>query len=42
MHRTKVTESSQTQELPHVCDLEELFPGNQCILDMSYRNIYVI
>ena len=35
--RIKVTESSQTQEVSHICDLEELFPGNHCLADMSNR-----
>ena len=35
--RIKVTESSQTQEVLHICDLEELFPRNQCLVDMSNR-----
>ena len=33
--RIKVTESSQSQEVSHICDLEELFPGNHCLADMS-------
>ena len=27
--------SSQSQEVSHICDLEELFPGNHCHADMS-------
>ena len=33
--RIKVNESSQVQEVTHICDLEELFPGNQYLEDMS-------
>ena len=33
--RNKVNESSQTQEVSHICDLEEPFPGNHCLADMS-------
>ena len=33
--RVKVAESSQTQEVSHICDLGELFAGNQCLVDMS-------
>ena len=33
--RKKINESSQTQEVSHICDLEEPFPGNQCLADMS-------
>ena len=33
--RIKVTESSQSQEVSHICDLEELFPGNHSLADMS-------
>ena len=33
--RIKVTESSQSRAVSHICDLEELFPGNHCIADMS-------
>ena len=35
--RIKITESSQSQEVSHICDLEELFPRNHCIADMSSR-----
>ena len=31
--RMKVTESSQIQEVSHICDLEEVFLGNQCLVD---------
>ena len=33
--RKKINESSQTQEVSHICDLEEPFPGNHCLADMS-------
>ena len=35
--RIKVTELSQSQEVSHIWDLEELFPGNHCLADMSSR-----
>ena len=35
--RIKVNESSEMQVITHICDLEEHFPGNPCLLDMPNR-----
>ena len=35
--RIKLNESSQAEEITHISDLEELFPGNQSLVDISYQ-----